>query len=139
MAERRAIFSNKGGRFTQIGYVEGDEAFDLSGRRRCAYNAASGNLCDLDTGNIIGHVSLKGFFVGASWMAGELFSQLTTGKADPGAAEMPSANSSEDDNPTTADGHTAVDSGVGAPGESENALLERAIGLVRSVFNKDPS
>jgi|HubBroStandDraft_6_1064221.scaffolds.fasta_scaffold15653_5 hypothetical protein len=58
---------------------------------------------------------------------------------NPSAAEMPSANSSEDDNPTTADGHTAVDSGVGAQGESENALLERAIGLVRSVFNKDPS
>jgi hypothetical protein len=139
MAERSPIFSKKGGSLTQIGYVEGDTAFDLSGRRRCAYNATSGNLSDFNTGTIIGHISLKGFFVGASWMARELFGQHTTGKADPGAAEMPSANSSEEGNPTTAGGRAAVDSGAEATSETENALLERAIGLVRSVFNKDPS
>ena len=138
MAERSPILSKKGSSLTQIGYVEGDEAFDLSGRRRCAYNVASANLSDFNTGKIIGHISLKGFFVGASWMAGELFGQRTTG-TDPVAAEMPSANSSEEDNPTTASGRAAVDSAVEAPGETENALLERAIGLVRSVFNKDPS
>ena len=71
MAERFPIFTAKGdGR--QIGYIEGNEAFDLLGRRRCSYNENSGNLCD-DTGQIVGHVSLKGKFVGASWIADELF------------------------------------------------------------------
>jgi hypothetical protein len=72
MAERSAIFKNNGG-LTRIGYVEGNEAFDLSGRRRCMFNAASGNLCDLDSGKIIGRVSLEGIFVGASWIADESF------------------------------------------------------------------
>ena len=43
MAERRPIFVNKGSR-PQIGYIEVNEAFDLSSRRCCIYNAESGNL-----------------------------------------------------------------------------------------------
>jgi hypothetical protein len=72
MAERSAIFSKTAGR-PQIGYIEGNKAFDLLGRERCSFNAASGNLCDFDTGKIVGHVSLEGQFVGASWLADELF------------------------------------------------------------------
>jgi hypothetical protein len=72
MAERRPVFSTKDHR-AQIGYVEADEAFDLSGRLRCTYNAATGNLHDTNTGKIVGHVSLAGNFVGSSWMAHELF------------------------------------------------------------------
>ena len=72
MAERRPIFSTKD-HCAQIGYVEADEAFDLSGRLRCTYNAASGNLLDTNTGKIVGHVSLAGNFVGSRWMADELF------------------------------------------------------------------
>ena len=79
MAERSAIFSKNGGR-PQIGYIEGNKAFDLLGRERCSFNAASGNLCDFDTGKIVGHVSLEGQFVGASWLADELFGRRDDGK-----------------------------------------------------------
>lgn len=72
MAERSAIFSKNAGH-PQIGYIEGNKAFDLLGRERCSFNAASGNLCDFDTGKIVGHVSLEGQFVGASWLSDELF------------------------------------------------------------------
>ena len=79
MAERSTILSNKGGR-PQIGYVEGNKAFDLLGRERCSFNAASGNLYDFDTGKIVGHVSLEGQFVGASWLADELFGRCDDGE-----------------------------------------------------------
>jgi hypothetical protein len=135
MADRSAIFKNKGG-LTRIGYVEGNEAFDLSGRPRCIFNAASGNLCDLDTGKVIGHVSLEGIFVGASWIADELFGQ----HAIPiGAAEMPSASSFEERSPAAMGVHATDDRSAVAPVEPENALLERAIGMVRSVLKKGPS
>ena len=81
MAERRPIFVNKGS-LPQIGYIEDNKAFDLSGRQRCSYNAESGNLCDFDTGKLVGHVSLAGFFVGASWIADELFGQHAPVKDD---------------------------------------------------------
>jgi hypothetical protein len=79
MAERSAIFSKNGGR-PQIGYIEGNKAFDLLGRERCSFNAASGNLCDFNTGKIVGHVSLEGQFVGASWLADELFGRRDDGE-----------------------------------------------------------
>src|ERR1700689_5299569 len=73
MAERSPILSAKNdGR--QIGYIEGNEVFDLLGRRRASSNGRTGNLCALDSGKIIGHVSLQGKFVGVSWIADELFS-----------------------------------------------------------------
>jgi hypothetical protein len=88
MAERKPIFLHKRSR-PQIGYIEGDEVFDLSGNRRCIYNAANGNLADFHTGNIVGHISLQGFFVGTSWIADELFGQHAPAKHDiPAAAEM---------------------------------------------------
>jgi hypothetical protein len=73
MPERSPILSAKNdGR--QIGFIEGNEVFDLLGRRRASSNGRTGNLCALDSGKIIGHVSLQGNFVGVSWIADELFS-----------------------------------------------------------------
>ena len=43
MADRIPIFGAKAAK-CQIGYVENGGAFDLSGRRRCNYDAATGNL-----------------------------------------------------------------------------------------------
>ncbi len=70
MAERSLIFNANG---VQLGYIEGNTAFDLTGRERCNYAGATGNLCDSNNGKIIGHISLDGVFVGASWIADELF------------------------------------------------------------------
>jgi hypothetical protein len=74
MAERSPIFSTKSDG-PQIGYVEGNEAFDMFGRKRCNYSAATGNLSDPDSGKIVGHLSLAGKFVGSTWIADKLFSR----------------------------------------------------------------
>jgi hypothetical protein len=124
MADHKPIFRTKGGR-AQIGYIEKDEAFDLSGRRRCNYNGVTGNLHDLKTDKIVGHVSLAGNFVGASWLADELFGQRSEPAARPsvaGIAEIPRPSASEEGVPATA---TTTDEGP------EDALLERAIRMVR--------
>jgi hypothetical protein len=83
MAKRSPIFSIKGDR-PQIGYVENDGAFDPSGRRRCNYSAATGNLFDLNSGKIVGYVSLEGYVVGASWIADELFTLPARREPDAG-------------------------------------------------------
>jgi hypothetical protein len=73
--------------------------FDLIGRPRCEYIPATGNLLDPNTGKIVGHVPLKGNFVGASWLADELFGQRDDGKAHAalrGIAGMLSLSSSEE-------------------------------------------
>ena len=75
MEGRRSIFSTKGDG-EEIGYIEGAEAFNLSGQRRCRYDGQTGNLRDLGTGSIVGHVSLEGKFVGLSWRVDELFRQF---------------------------------------------------------------
>lgn len=41
MSDRSLIFNAKG---AQIGYIEADRAFDLTGRKRCKYARATGNL-----------------------------------------------------------------------------------------------
>jgi len=64
------IFNARG---AQIGYIEGDRAFDLTGRERCNYARATGNLSDLNGEKIVGHISLDGTFVGLSWISDELF------------------------------------------------------------------
>ena len=69
MAERSPIFGKDS---TQIGYVEGGEAFDLSGRKRCNYSKQTGNLFD-DNRRTVGHVSLAGKFVGVFSIADKLF------------------------------------------------------------------
>jgi hypothetical protein len=78
MAGRRLIFNGKD---VQIGYIEGNEVFDLAGRKRCNYTVATGNLCDSIGERVIGHVSLDGTFVGASWLSDELFGK-PSGEAD---------------------------------------------------------
>ena len=69
MVERSPIFGKDS---TQIGYVEGGEAFDLSGRKRCNYSKETGNLFD-DSRRTVGHVSLAGKFVGVFSIADKLF------------------------------------------------------------------
>ena len=124
MAERKPIFSTKAGR-TQIGYIEGNEAFDLFGNRCCNYRQATGNLHDFRTDRIVGYVSLVGNFAGASWLADELFGQRSEPAARSylaGIAEMPRPSASEEGVPATA---TTTNEGP------EDALLERAIRMVR--------
>ena len=92
MAKGRPILSGKIDH-QKIGYIEGTEAFDSLGNKRCKYNPSTGNLLELDSGRTIGHVSLAGYFVGSSWIAEELFPQLiaqnspTTSPDKPGAAD----------------------------------------------------
>ena len=74
MADRTPIFGTKAAK-SQIGYIENGGAFDLSGRRRCNYNAATGNLSDPVTEKLVGYVSLDGNFVIPARIAAELFEQ----------------------------------------------------------------
>jgi hypothetical protein len=99
MAERSPIFSTKIDN-QKIGYIGGREAFDLLGNKRCNYNPSTGNLLELGSGRTIGHVSLAGYFVGSSWIAGELFPQL-------GAKNAPTTSP---DKPSTADSTCLVSS-----------------------------
>jgi hypothetical protein len=90
MAENRPILSSKNDQ-QKIGYIEGADAFDSLGNKRCKYNPSTGNLVEPDGGRTVGHVSLAGYFVGSSWIAEELFPQpiaensATTSPDKPGA------------------------------------------------------
>ena len=75
MEKRSSIFSARGDGEV-IGYIEGAEAFNVSGQRRCRYDGQTGNLRDLRNGEIVGHVSLEGRSVGLSWRADKLFQQF---------------------------------------------------------------
>jgi hypothetical protein len=126
MADRIPIFGTKAAR-SQIGYVENGGAFDLSGRRRCNYNAATGNLSDPVTGKIIGYVSFDGNFVVPSRIAAELFEQPADWEAS-----MPSS--------TTEGEHAeeyATKSDRPALDEPTDVFLERAMGMIQSEFKKD--
>ena len=81
MTQRIPIFRARGDEH-QLGYIEGNEAFDLSGKRRCNYNAETGNLLEFNSEKIIGYVSLEGKVVGVSWIIDELF-------LNPDRSEMP--------------------------------------------------
>jgi hypothetical protein len=70
MSDRNLIFNAKG---AQIGYIEGERAFDLTGRERCNYTPATGNLSELHGKKIVGHISLDGIFVGLAWISDQLF------------------------------------------------------------------
>ena len=78
MGERNPIFGKDS---TQVGYVEGGEAFDLSGRKRCNYSKETGNLFD-DSRRTVGHVSLAGKFVGVSSIADELFPKFESAQKE---------------------------------------------------------
>ena len=75
MGKRSSIFSARGDGEV-IDYIEGAEAFNVSGQLRCRYDGQTGNLRDLRNGEIVGHVSLAGRFVGLSWRADKLFRQF---------------------------------------------------------------
>jgi hypothetical protein len=61
------------------------------GNRRCKYNRYTGNLFDTTNGKVIGHVSLEGKFVGASWIADKLFPKFDNAPAElRGIDEAPS-------------------------------------------------
>ena len=99
MSERSSIFSAKiEGEL--IGYVKGCKAFDLFGHERCRYDELSGNLCDLTSGKVVGHVSLEGKFVGLSWRADELFPRFDSGplvgtETDGAESEEPKVSESQ--------------------------------------------
>jgi hypothetical protein len=116
MAERRPIFSTTG---DQIGYTEGDAAFDLFDRQRCIYNAETGNLSDFITGKLVGYVSFAHHFVVPSRIAAELFGQPGEADADlSNMVELPSP-SSEDSRPAAAGGSEAAAGVVASPACSE--------------------
>jgi hypothetical protein len=77
-ARRNPIFSAKkvGQR---IGYIEGNLAFDLLGRRRAAYDCETGLLRDPVAEVTLGYITLKGIFVGSSSLAEELFPKAEDG------------------------------------------------------------
>ena len=80
MSDRSLIFNAKG---AQLGYIEADRAFDLTGRERCRYARATGNLSELNNEKIVGYVSLDGTFAGLSWISDELFGK-PSGEVHPG-------------------------------------------------------
>ena len=82
MSDRSLIFNAKG---AQIGYIEGERAFDLTGRQRCTYAPATGNLSELHGKKIVGHISLDGIFVGLTWISDQLFGK-STGEVHPDRA-----------------------------------------------------
>src|SRR5262249_36906907 len=57
------------------------------GHKRCNYNPNTGNLHDLDSGRIVGHLSLAGRFVGLSYVADELFPEPSTAKLQAPSSE----------------------------------------------------
>ena len=117
MAERRPIFSTTG---DQIGYTEGDAAFDLFDRQRCIYNSATGNLSNSNTGKLVGYVSFAHNFVVPSRIAAELFGQPGEADADlSNMVELPSPSSSADSQPAAADRSGAPGCGTAAPTRSE--------------------
>jgi hypothetical protein len=69
---RRPIFRDRS-LSEKIGYVEGNNAYDLANNLRCRYDETSGNLFAVDTRKVVGHISLEGRFAGLSWIAEELF------------------------------------------------------------------
>jgi hypothetical protein len=103
MVAQSPIYSAKD-RNLKIGYVEEGAAFDLSGNRRCNYSASTGNLIEFDSGQVIGHVSLAGYFVGLSWIANQLFpTPDATVAPEAAAAEAIATNSTDTPLPTEAE------------------------------------
>jgi hypothetical protein len=72
MAEHSPIYSAKTAR-QQIGYIEGDRAFDLSGKPCATYNSSTGLLRDPNNDAIVGYVTLANIFVGAFNVAEQIF------------------------------------------------------------------
>ena len=140
MADRTPIFGTKAAK-SQIGYIENGGAFDLSGRRRCNYNAATGNLSDPVTEKIVGYVSLDGNFVVPSRIAAELFEQPGDSEAStpPSTGEgehaeehvTKNADDEHDEYSTKSDRPLALD-------EPGDAFLERVREMMEN-FKKETS
>jgi hypothetical protein len=128
MSDRSPLFSTKGG--TQIGYVENGGAFDLSGGRRCNYNAATGNLSDPVTEVIVAYVSKEGSFVVPSRIAAELFAQ--PGDNEASTPSFATEGQHAEEYVTRSDRPPALD-------EPTDAFLERAKEMIQSAFKKGPS
>ena len=86
MSDRSLIFNAKG---AQIGYIEGERAFDLTGRECCRYARATGNLSELNSEKIVGYVSLDGAFAGLSWISDELFGKPSGDLSGPHCRQEP--------------------------------------------------
>ena len=74
MAGRSPFFSSKHVE-REIGYIEGDRAFDLFDRPRATYDGDTGLPRDPNTLAILGYITLKGTFVGSFRIAEELFAE----------------------------------------------------------------
>jgi hypothetical protein len=126
MADRTPIFGTKAAR-SQIGYIENGGAFDLLGRRRCNYNASTGNLSDPVTEKIVGYVSFDGNYVVPSRIAAELFEQPSDSEASTTSLTAEGEHAEE----------VATKSDRPALDEPTDAFLERAMGMIQSEFKKD--
>jgi len=133
MTERRSILGPKPGH-RPIGYAVGDEAFDLSGRKRCRYNADTGNLHDLETDRIVGYVSLDGRYGGSSFESQRLFNQPTVEES---AANVVESGTLELSEPTTDEPSTDEDATVlgiaRAPKEMARTVSESDVSFERAL------
>jgi hypothetical protein len=140
MAERNPIFNAKADNQI-IGYVEDTEVFDLMGNKRCHYNPNTGNLVELDSGRIIGHVSLAGYFIGTSWIADQLFAERierdppTPSRTQLDAAASPVPTNSPDES-TAAARTDPANEATEAPLSSD---VERALEMIRITLGPSQS
>jgi hypothetical protein len=121
MTDRTPIFSTKAAK-SQIGYIENGRAFDLSGIRRCNYNAATGNLSDPVSEKIVGYVSFDGNFVVPSRIAAELFEKPGDSEA---STPSSTAEGEHDEYVTKSNRPPALD-------EPTDAFLARAKEMIRN-------
>jgi hypothetical protein len=138
MADRTPIFGTKAAK-SQIGYTENGGAFDLSGRRRCDYNAATGNLSDPVTEKIVGYVSFDGNFIVPSRIAAELFEQPGDSEASTPSSSAQGEHAEEhvtkraegehDENATKSNRSPALD-------EPTDAFLERVKEMIENFKNE---
>jgi hypothetical protein len=92
MTERRPIYSARTAG-QQIGYIEGDEAFDLFDRPCGKYDSDTGLLRDKNHA-VVGYISLADIFIGSSWMALELFFKtdpIAPAKQEDGRSDVPTS------------------------------------------------
>jgi hypothetical protein len=127
MADRTPIFGTKAAK-SQIGYIENGGAFDLSGRRCCNYNAATGNLSDPVTDKIVGYVSFDGNFVVPSRIAAELFG--LPGDSEALTLSLTADRERAEEYATKTNLPQALD-------EPTDAFLERAMGMIQSALKKE--
>lgn len=140
MPDRILIYSSKGGR-SQIGHVENGGAFDLSGWRRCNYNAATGNLSDPITEKIVGYVSLDGNFVVPSRIVAELFEHPGDNEAST-PSSMAEGEHAEEHVTRSAEGehdeYSIKSNRPPALDELTDAFLERAKEMIQNFKKETP-